>query len=68
MDTIYFRFVLAKCDRTLIVEGKKTEETVAELKSAGFNPDPVKRWKASQVTIDFDFHFVVESMPHILPN
>ena len=44
------------CDRTLIIEDKEPEEIVAELKSAGFKPDPVKSWKASQVTIYFDLH------------
>ncbi len=39
------KFILAKCDQTLIVENKKRETIIAELMELGYEPDPVMKWK-----------------------
>ncbi len=44
-----FRFILEKCDGRLVVENKRKKVMVQELINKGFDPDPVKRWKANQV-------------------
>ena len=42
------RFILEKCDNTLVVENKKKKIMIAELQRKNFDPDPVKKWKAQQ--------------------
>ena len=42
------RFILEKCDNTLVVENKKKKMMIAELQRKNFDPDPVKKWKAAQ--------------------
>jgi DNA topoisomerase-2 len=45
------RFILEKCDGSLVIENKKKKLMVQELIRKGFDPDPVKKWKANQVSI-----------------
>ncbi|XP_055544705.1 DNA topoisomerase 2 [Wyeomyia smithii] len=39
------RFIVEKCDRTLVVENKKRKVMIDELIKRGYRPDPVKEWK-----------------------
>lgn len=39
------RFILEKCDKTLVVENKKRKIMVEELIKRGYNADPVATWK-----------------------
>ena len=39
------RFIVEKCDRTLVVENKKRKSMIEELVKRGYAPDPVKEWK-----------------------
>jgi DNA topoisomerase-2 len=41
---------LEKCDGSLVIENKKKKIMVQELIRKGFDPDPVKKWKAIQVS------------------
>ena len=43
------RFILEKCDGSLVVENKKKKVMVEELQRRGFDSDPVKKWKKGQV-------------------
>ena len=43
------RFILEKCDGSLVVENKKKKIMVDELQRKGFDSDPVKKWKKGQV-------------------
>ena len=45
------RFILEKCDGTLKVENKKKKIMIDELSRRGYDSDPVKAWKKSQVNI-----------------
>jgi DNA gyrase/topoisomerase IV, subunit A. len=42
------RFILEKCDGTLVVENKKRKAMIDELHRKGFDSDPVKKWKIAQ--------------------
>lgn len=42
------RFIMEKCDGTLVIENKKKKEMIAELQRKGFDSDPVKAWKKLQ--------------------
>merc|ERR1712062_784472 len=42
------RFILEKCDGSLIIEKKKKKVMISELQKKNFDADPVKRWKAAQ--------------------
>ncbi|KAJ9575916.1 hypothetical protein L9F63_007228, partial [Diploptera punctata] len=42
------RFIVEKCDGTLVVENKKKKEMIEELKRRGYDADPVKDWKMKQ--------------------
>ena len=42
------RFIIEKCDGSLVVENKKKKAMIAELQRKNFDPDPVKRWKKTQ--------------------
>ncbi|XP_011866622.1 PREDICTED: DNA topoisomerase 2 isoform X2 [Vollenhovia emeryi] len=42
------RFILEKCDGTLVVENKKKKDMIAELVRRGYDSDPVVTWKLSQ--------------------
>ncbi|XP_046987549.1 DNA topoisomerase 2-like [Schistocerca americana] len=42
------RFILEKCDGVLVVENKKKKVIIDELKSRGYDPDPVRQWKLKQ--------------------
>ncbi|XP_065160215.1 DNA topoisomerase 2 isoform X2 [Atheta coriaria] len=42
------RFIMEKCDGTLVVENKKRKIIIQELISKGFKADPVLMWKESQ--------------------
>lgn len=39
------RFILEKCERTLVVENKKRKQMIDELIKRGYRPDPVKEWQ-----------------------
>lgn len=39
------RFIMEKCDRTLVVENKKRKAMIDELIKRGYRPDPVKEWQ-----------------------
>lgn len=39
------RFIMEKCDRTLVVENKKRKVMIDELIKRGYRADPVKEWK-----------------------
>ncbi|KXJ75497.1 hypothetical protein RP20_CCG011615 [Aedes albopictus] len=39
------RFIVEKCDRTIVVENKKRKAMIDELIKRGYRPDPVKEWK-----------------------
>lgn len=39
------RFIMEKCDRTLVVENKKRKLMIEELIKRGYDADPVKDWK-----------------------
>lgn len=39
------RFIMEKCDRTLVVENKKRKVMIDELIKRGYRADPVKDWK-----------------------
>lgn len=42
------RFILEKCDGTLVVENKKKKDMIAELVRRNYDSDPVMVWKLSQ--------------------
>ena len=46
------RFILEKCDGSLVVENKKKKVMVEELQRKGFDSDPVKKWRKAQVDQD----------------
>uniref|UniRef100_A0A336LDC4 DNA topoisomerase 2 n=1 Tax=Culicoides sonorensis TaxID=179676 RepID=A0A336LDC4_CULSO len=39
------RFIVEKCDRTIVVENKKRKNIVDELLKRGYAPDPIAEWK-----------------------
>lgn len=39
------RFIMEKCDRTIVVENKKRKVMIDELIKRGYRPDPVKEWQ-----------------------
>lgn len=45
------RFILEKCNSTLVVENKKRKTMIDELIRRGYRPDPVKEWK-QRVALD----------------
>lgn len=44
------RFIMEKCNGTLIIENKKRAKMIEELVKNGYQSDPVKMWKQIQVT------------------
>ncbi|XP_076297537.1 DNA topoisomerase 2 isoform X2 [Lasioglossum baleicum] len=42
------RFILEKCDGTIVIENKKKKDMIAELIRRNFESDPVVAWKLSQ--------------------
>jgi DNA topoisomerase-2 len=46
------RFILEKCDGTVKVENKKKQVMIDELARRGYDSDPVKAWKKTQVRTD----------------
>ena len=46
------RFILEKCDNSLVVENKKKKIMIAELQRRNYDPDPVKKWKAIQAKLE----------------
>lgn len=60
------RFIMEKCNNTLVVENKKRKTMIDELIKRGYRADPVKEWekKVAQGEKEvgcmvFCFHFVV---------
>ena len=39
------RFIIEKCDRTLVVENKKRKKMIEELAQRGYDADPMKKWQ-----------------------
>lgn len=42
------RFIIEKCDGSLVVENKKKKEMIAELVRKKYDSDPVVAWKLTQ--------------------
>nr|XP_033326918.1 DNA topoisomerase 2 isoform X1 [Megalopta genalis] len=42
------RFILEKCDGTIVIENKKKKDMIAELVKRNYQSDPVMAWKLSQ--------------------
>lgn len=42
------RFIIEKCDGSLVVENKKKKKIIEELVRRNYDPDPVKKWKNAQ--------------------
>merc|ERR1712112_815198 len=42
------RFIIEKCDKSLVVENKRRKKMIEELVQRNYDPDPVKRWKSTQ--------------------
>lgn len=42
------RFILEKCEGTLVVENKKKKDMIAELVRRNYESDPLVAWKLSQ--------------------
>ncbi|XP_011691623.1 PREDICTED: DNA topoisomerase 2 isoform X2 [Wasmannia auropunctata] len=42
------RFIIEKCDGTLVIENKKKKDMIAELVRSNYESDPVVAWKLSQ--------------------
>lgn len=42
------RFILEKCDGTIVIENKKRKDMIAELIRREYESDPVIAWKLSQ--------------------
>ena len=42
------RFIIEKCDGSLVVENKKKKKMIEELVRRNYDPDPVKKWKKTQ--------------------
>lgn len=42
------RFILEKCDGTLVIENKKKKDMIAELIRRNYESDPLVAWKLSQ--------------------
>lgn len=42
------RFIIEKCDGSLIIENKKKKDMIAELVRKGYDSDPVIAWKMAQ--------------------
>lgn len=42
------RFIVEKCDGTLVVENKKKKDIIAELVRRNYESDPLVAWKLSQ--------------------
>jgi len=42
------RFIIEKCDGTLVVENKKKKDMIAELIRRNYDSDPVMAWKLAQ--------------------
>ncbi|XP_055923521.1 DNA topoisomerase 2 [Eupeodes corollae] len=47
------RFIVEKCDRTIVVENKKRKVMIDELIKRGYRPDPVKEWQ-ERIKLDQD--------------
>merc|ERR1712203_467099 len=46
------RFILEKCDGSLKIENKKKKVMIADLERKNFDPDSVKKWKATQAKLE----------------
>lgn len=42
------RFIVEKCDGTIVIENKKKKDMIAELIKRGYESDPVVAWKLLQ--------------------
>jgi len=42
------RFIIEKCDGSLVVENKKRKKMIEELVKRNYDSDPVKKWKSTQ--------------------
>lgn len=57
------RFIVEKCDGTIVIENKKRKDMIAELIRREYESDPVLAWKLSQnreeVLVSITFYFKV---------
>lgn len=57
------RFIVEKCDGTIVIENKKRKDMIAELIRREYESDPVLAWKLSQnreeVLVSIIFYFKV---------
>lgn len=57
------RFIVEKCDGTIVIENKKRKDMIAELIRREYESDPVLAWKLSQnreeVLVSTIFYFKV---------
>jgi DNA topoisomerase-2 len=42
------RFIVEKCDGTIVIENKKKKDMISELVRRGYDSDPVIAWKLTQ--------------------
>ena len=61
MFSFQARFILEKCDGSLVIENKKKKDMIAELQRKGFDSDPVKAWKKIQ-----DLQAALVRLTHLL--
>lgn len=48
LSSFQARFIIEKCDGSLVIENKKKKDMIAELHRKGYDSDPVKSWKKLQ--------------------
>jgi len=48
------RFIVEKCDKTLVIENKKKKQILEELVSRKYPPDPVLRWQSAQAKLNLE--------------
>lgn len=57
------RFIVEKCDGTIVIENKKRKDMIAELIRREYESDPVLAWKLSQnreeVLVSTIFYFKI---------
>ena len=60
------RFIIEKCDGSLVVENKKRKQMIEELVKRNYDPDPVKKWKSTQTQQMEDSQEQVRNIEHWL--
>jgi hypothetical protein len=52
---VAYRFIMEKCDNTLVIENKKKRVMIEEMVTRKYDSDPVKAWKRDQCKDDVSF-------------